>query len=177
MAVSSRCPDRHPDSRGICRQHYRAGDLAAKSRAFRSFNWATYSCQASGLVKTSLDEGTGYWFSDGYGDYMRHFQRGMASVPDWAPANQDHLLGSTSVVRWIHYSETEIRYQTFDSSSGEVLRLRRPPLGVQAGRQSLRRVEQLKPSAEGYSLSPVATGGVVLRLRHERSGQIIIRLR
>ena len=70
----------------------KTGDLEAKERAFRSFNWATYSCDDGGLVKTSLDEGTGYWFSDGYGDYMRHFSRGMASVPEWAPAQENLSL-------------------------------------------------------------------------------------
>ena len=59
----------------------KTGDDSAKERAFRSFNWASYGCREDGLVKTSIDEGTGYWFSDGYGDYMRHFLRGMASVP------------------------------------------------------------------------------------------------
>jgi len=70
--------------------HEVTGDQDSKEQAYRSFNWATYSSRENGLVKPSLDEGTGYWFSDGYGDYMRHFQRGMASVPEWAPANEDH---------------------------------------------------------------------------------------
>ena len=56
------------------------GDKDSKERAFRSFNWCSYSERDDGLVKTSVDEGTGYWFSDGYGDYMRHFQRAMASI-------------------------------------------------------------------------------------------------
>ena len=88
----------------------RTGDAEAKEKAFRSFNWATYSCRDDGLVKTSLDEGTGYWFSDGYGDYMRHFLRGMASVPEWAPARENHLLRSSSVVRSIKYEKQKIEY-------------------------------------------------------------------
>jgi len=28
----------------------------------------------------------GSWFSDGYGDYIRHFMEGLAAVPEWAPA-------------------------------------------------------------------------------------------
>ena len=38
------------------------------------------------------------WFSDGYGDYLRHFMVGMGSVPEWAPPREDHLLRSTSIV-------------------------------------------------------------------------------
>lgn len=151
------------------------GDAEAKSRAFRSFNWATYSARTNGLVKTSLDEGTGYWFSDGYGDYMRHFQRGLASVPEWAPAQEDHLLGSSSVVRSICYGEHEIRYITFDKQAQEVLRLRRQPLAVQAGTTPLRRRQSLGHAQQGYSVESLAGGGVVLRILHQRADTITIR--
>ena len=66
---------------------------------------------------------TSYWFSDGYGDYLRQFERGMASVPEWAPPKESHLLGSTSVVRSIHYGTSRIDYLTFDDKSREVLKL------------------------------------------------------
>jgi len=62
---------------------------------------------------------------------------GMASVPEWAPTDEDHLLGSTSVIRSIRYGEREISYVTFDPRSREVLRLRRPPQSVRAGSASL----------------------------------------
>jgi hypothetical protein len=155
--------------------HEVTGDPEAKSRAFRSFNWATYSARDNGLVKTSIDEGTGYWFSDGYGDYMRHFQRGMASVPEWAPAREDHLLGSSSVVRSIRYGEHEISYVTFDKQAREVLRLRRQPLAVQAGTTPLRLRQSLGQEQQGYSVEPLAGGGVVLRIQHQRADTITIR--
>jgi hypothetical protein len=154
--------------------HEVTGEADAKERAFRSFNWATYSARENGLVKTSLDEGTGYWFSDGYGDYMRHFQRGLASVPEWAPANEDHLLGSTSVIRSIEYSERELRYVTFDARSREVLRLRREPLAVRAGKVTLPRREVLKSGVPGYSVEPVAGGGYVVRIQHQRADTITL---
>jgi len=150
------------------------GDLDSKERAFRSFNWATYSSRENGLVKTSLDEGTGYWFSDGYGDYMRHFQRGMASVPEWAPADEDHLLGSTSVVRSIAYGEHEIAYATFDRQSREVLRLQRQPVAIRAGTVALARVNDLKAGRQGYSVEPVKQGGFVVRIEHHQSGTVTI---
>ena len=152
------------------------GDPEAKARAFRSFNWATYSARENGLVKTSIDEGTGYWFSDGYGDYMRHFQRGMASVPEWAPAHQDHLLGSTSVIRSIRYGESEIAYVTFDRQSIEVLRLRHRPAAVRAGAASLFPARDLARAREGYTIEPMAEGDFVVRIKHRRSGEITLRL-
>jgi hypothetical protein len=106
---------------------------------------------------------------------MRHFQRGMASVPEWAPADEDHLLGSTSVVRSIQYGEHEITYVTFDRQSREVLRLRHPPLAVRAGTVSLARLKALDNDGQGYSVEPIAPRGVVLRIRHQRAEAITIR--
>ncbi len=151
------------------------GDLDSKERAFRSFNWATYSSRQDGLVKTSLDEGTGYWFSDGYGDYMRHFQRGLASVPEWAPPNASLLLGSTSVVRSIHYGDGQIDYLTFDKAAREVLRLREAPTAVRAGGKLLSRLNSLKGHAQGYTMDAIAGGGFAVRIQHEHSGEISIR--
>jgi hypothetical protein len=151
-----------------------SGDQDSKERAFRSFNWATYSSRENGLVKTSLDEGTGYWFSDGYGDYMRHFQRGMASVPEWAAADEDHLLGSTSVVCSIRYGEHEITYVTFDRQSREVLRLRRQPVAVRAATVALPQAKELQSGSQGYSVEPVAQGGFVVRIEHHGSAKVTI---
>ena len=153
------------------------GDLDSREKAFRSFNWATYSSRENGLVKTSLDEGTGYWFSDGYGDYMRHFQRGMASVPEWAPANQNHLLGSSSVIRHIRYEVGAIAYLTFDESSREVLRIRSFPSQVMAGKKMLHPVADIGRGRQGYHVESVPGGDFILRLKHQRSRDVRIVLR
>jgi len=154
----------------------RTGDLEAREKAFRSFNWATYACREDGLVKTSLDEGTGYWFSDGYGDYMRHFLRGMASVPEWAPPREDHLLGSTSVIRSIQYREDRIEYRTFDAAATEFLKLRARPKEVLLAAKALPLREELAGSDEGYSVSPVEGGGFRVKLQHREAGPITILL-
>jgi hypothetical protein len=150
------------------------GDLDSKERAFRSFNWATYSSREDGLVKTSLEEGTGYWFSDGYGDDMRHFQRGMASVPEWAPPNESRLLGSTSVVRVIHYGDHEMDYSTFDKVAREVLRLRSMPAVIRAGTKILPRTDKLHGGTQAYTAEAIASGGFAVRVQHELSGNIRI---
>ena len=139
--------------------HERAGDPAAKERAFRSFNWATYACRDDGLVKTSLDEGTGYWFSDGYGDYMRHFLRGMASVPEWAPRRENHLLRSSSVVQSITYEKDRIEYRTFDAAGEELLKLRARPQEISLGGSVLPQRETIERGADCYTAKPVANGG------------------
>jgi hypothetical protein len=127
------------------------------------------------LVKTSLDEGSGYWFSDGYGDNMRHFQQGMASVPEWALPKESRLLGSTSVVRAIHYGDCTIDYLTFDKAAREVLRLEDVPAAVRAGGKSLPRVNSLNGWNEGYTVEAIAGGGFAVRIKHEHSGDVGIR--
>jgi hypothetical protein len=151
------------------------GDVDSKERAFRSFNWSSYSSREDGLVKTSFEESYGYWFSDGYGDYMRHFQRGMASVPEWAPQSESHLLGSTSVVRSIHYGEREIVYRTFDNTAREVLRLRKMPTSIRGGSKSLPRVDNLNKCDQGYTAEALSSGGFVVRIKHAHSGEVGIR--
>ena len=56
-----------------------SGDAAAREKAYYSFNWATYMCLANGLVHVGPVEAT-VWFTDGYGDYIRH------SWPAWQPS-------------------------------------------------------------------------------------------
>jgi hypothetical protein len=150
------------------------GDLDSKERAFRSFNWATYSARQDGLVQTSLDLPTGFWFSDGYGDYMRHFLRGMASVPEWAPPGESHLLRSTSVVQSIRYAESGIEYQTFDSAAREVLRLRRQPAAIRVGKKKLPRVDNLERCHQGYTLQPATGGGYIVRIKRVNSPNVSI---
>ncbi len=154
----------------------RTGDEEARERAFRSFNWASYGCHETGLVKTSLDEGTGYWFSDGYGDYMRHFQRGMASVPAWAPSDEDHLLRSSSVVREIDYGPTTITYETFHADGVELLKLRRAPKQVRAGERVLERVDAPQEGKACYTVKGVRGGGVVVRVYRRGANDVTMSL-
>jgi len=150
----------------------KTGDTAPRERAFRSFNWASYSEREDGLVKTSLDEGTGYWFSDGYGDYMRHFLRGMASVPEWAPAHEAHLLGSTSVVREIHYGAGTVEYLTFDGAANDTLRLPAAPRSVKAGGRELPKVDYPGGADAGYTVQSAAAGGVIVRIQRRGASRV-----
>jgi hypothetical protein len=151
----------------------RTGDLVAREKAFRAFNWATYLCSPTGLVNVeSYDKE--WWFSDGYGDYIRHFMAGMGAVPAWAPASENHLLHSTSVVTRVAYGQHEIVYQTFDPDSTEIVRLTAAPLSILAGTTSLEQRADLQ--APGYLLEPLAEGGVVLHIRHAQGDQVTINL-
>jgi hypothetical protein len=142
-----------------------SGDMSYKERAQRSFNWATYMANEDGTVTVGIDRpdyDNQCWFTDGYFDFVPHFLEGMAACPEWAPAHEDHLLRSTSVVREVRYAPLSIAYRTFDAKASEVLRLTFEPLRVCSAGDMLPRCEALGPDA-GWTFEP-ASG--VLRVYH-----------
>ena len=91
------------------------------------------------------------------------------AVPEWAPENESHLLGSSSVVTRIRYGKGSVTYSTFDLESDDVLRLDFVPQSVTAGGKPIERRDRL--SGPGYTFDD-STG--VLRVRHEDSREIDI---
>src|SRR5262249_39744131 len=83
-----------------------------------------------GLSCCGRREQNTYWFSDGYADYLRSFNWAMVSRPELAPKGQNHLLGSTSVVRSVSYARNRVACTTFSPAAREVLRLRFRPTRV-----------------------------------------------
>jgi hypothetical protein len=98
----------------------RTGDWSRKAANVRRLNWATYMVDTDGTNRYYHDD---VWLTDGYGDYVRHYLRAMAASPDLAPADQNHLLESSSVIQSIAYGSVEIRYTKFDPVSTERLKL------------------------------------------------------
>ncbi|MFC1538300.1 hypothetical protein ACFL6H_02665 [Candidatus Latescibacterota bacterium] len=146
------------------------GEKRYKDEAFRFFNFASYMCEDIGYVWVGPTWPTA-WFSDGYGDYIRHFLEGIAAVPEWAPTDEDHLLRSTSVVRKISYRQNVIEYTTFDSSSTEVLRITGKPKSISAGGTVLKQRKNL--DMPGWTWEKLKKGGV-LRIKHNESSNIVI---
>lgn len=141
--------------------HEKTGDPSLRARAFRSFSWATYGTHESGLVRVSPDEGEGYWFSDGYGDYMIHFLDGIAAVPAWAPSAENHLLRGSSVVTKIAYGPKEIRYSTFDAQGDEELRLVSPVKAIEGAT---------------FTSKDIPGGGVWIHVHHDASRDVHLTL-
>ncbi len=98
----------------------KTGDLARKEDAIRRLNWATYTVDTDGKNRYIRDDN---WLTDGYGDYVRHYLRAMASAPELAPENQNHLLRTSSVVQKIDYAADRIAYTKFDARSSEKIKL------------------------------------------------------
>jgi hypothetical protein len=148
-------------------------DGQAREDAFRSLNYGTYFAGADGRIACcGVDYHNVYWFSDGYSDYMRHFQWAMGAVPEFAPAGADHILRSSSVVQKVRYGTRSIDYRTFDADSTEVLRLKFKPSRVTSGTAVLQvRGDTHEP---GYTVQSLPGGDWIVRIRHASSGDIHI---
>jgi hypothetical protein len=147
------------------------GDAAMADAAHRSLNWATYMCKPGGACYDAPDtEQGGLWFSDGYGDFIRHFLYAMGAQPQWAPDGENHILRSTSVVKKVEYGADRVAYSTFDKAGREVLRLRFVPRSVAEGATKL--VQRDAGDGPGWTFDPVLK---VVRVHHVSSGDITIR--
>ncbi len=156
----------------ICALWYEySGDEWFKEEAYRYFNHATYMTDPKGYVYVGHSWGGGAWFSDGYGDYIRHFMEGIAAVPEWAPADENHLLRSTSVIKKIGYKPDKISYSTYDPESKEVLRLVNKPKSIKVNGKSIAEAKDIE--RPGWTWKPLDKGGV-LKLKHSGGEDIEI---
>ena len=150
------------------------GDLTAKDKAYHSLNWCTYMCRTNGVVIEGPAEFVANppcWFTDGHGDYIRNFMVALGAVPDWAPAGQNHITRSTSVVKSVIYAPTgdSINYTTFDPASTETLRVAFTPAAVIVNSLLLPRRNDL--SQPGWVFTDT---NAVLRIRHDAGTRVQI---
>lgn len=140
----------------------RSNDPIAKERAARSLSWATYLCEPNGVVAAAIQRSEGYWFSDGYGDYLRHYLVAMGSVPEWSLPAEPRLLRSSSVVRRIRYGVSTIAYETFDAHAVDTLRMPRAPSSV-------------KIDGESVAFTVTRSGDAVLvRIARTSPGEVVV---
>lgn len=152
------------------------GDGQAREDAFRSMNYATYFAASDGRIACcGTDYHAPFWFSDGYADYLRHFNWTMGALPDLAPIGQNHLLHSTSVVQQITYAPRKISYRLFDAGGTQVLRLNFRPARVEAGETALKETTDAK--APGYSAVSTGHGDYIVRVSEQGSHEVTIEAR
>ena len=130
-----------------------SGDTTYKTNAIRILNWATYTVANDGRNKYIRDD---IWFTDGYGDYVRHYLRAMAAIPELAPSGKNRLLGTTSLVTSISYNSNAISYSTYGSAT-DILRLKSKPKGITCDGIMLK--EKNDNSADGYNWKHMRSGG------------------
>ncbi len=165
----NQCCDSHTSRLAAVEAIYfaKTGDESYRDAAYRSYNWVTYFQGLSAGAHAPFS--TQWWFTDQYADGPRRLMDAFWAVPEWAPPDESHLLGSSSVVTKISYGKGSVTYSTFDSQSSDVLRLDFVPESITANGKPLSRRKDL--DAPGYVFNDTTH---VLRIRHDDARDIDI---
>jgi hypothetical protein len=167
--LPNQCCDSHTSRLAAVQALYFAmtGDAEYRDAAYRSYNWVTYFQGLSGGAHAPF---TGqWWFTDEFSDGPRRMMDAFWAVPEWAPADESHLLGSSSVITNIRYGQGSVTYSTFDAESSDVLRLNFVPRMVMADGKPLARSKD--SSHSGYTFDDSTH---VLRIDHHGARNIDI---
>jgi hypothetical protein len=164
----NQCCDSHTSRLAAVEALYfaKTGDAAYKEAAFRSYNWVTYFQGLPGHTHAPWGENQ-WWFTDEFADGPRRMMDAFWAVPEWAPADESHLLGSSSVVTKMSYGKGSVTYSTFDPQSSDVLRLDFVPESVTASGRHLFARKDL--DGEGFVFDNATR---VLRIRHDTARDI-----
>jgi hypothetical protein len=167
--LPNQCCDSHTSRLAAVEALYfaKTGDVAYREAAYRSYNWVTYF---QGLSPGAHAPFSGqWWFTDEFADGPRRLMDAFWAVPEWAPADESHLLGSSSVVTKIKYGKGSVTYSTFDPQSVDVLRLDFVPDSITAQGKPLAKRKDL--DAPGFTFDEATH---VLRIRHDDARDIDI---
>jgi hypothetical protein len=167
--LPNQCCDSHSARLAAVEALYYAktGDVAYKEAAYRTYNWVTYFQGLSAAAHAPYS--TQWWFTDEFADGPRRMMDAFWAVPEWAPEDESHLLGSLSAVTKIAYDAGAVTYSTFDAESTDVLRLDFVPEFVTAGGKSISRRKDLEQ--EGYTFDDATHA---LSIRHTSSRDVDI---
>jgi hypothetical protein len=167
--LPNQCCDSHSSRLAAVEAFYfaKTGDAAYKEAANRTYNWVTYFQGLPAAAHAPFS--TQWWFTDEFADGPRRMMDAFWAVPDWAPADESHLLGSLSVITKIAYGPGSVTYSTFDDDSVDVLRLDFSPDSVTVGGKALTRRKDL--DQQGYTLDDATR---VLTIRHSTSRDVDI---
>jgi hypothetical protein len=151
------------------------GDTAMYTNAVRELNWSTYTVDDDGKNIFPNDE---LWLTDGYGDYVRHYLRAMATFPELSPKDENHILYTSSVIQQVDYMEKDsenqpggmkvqgtnrviLSYRCFDEQGIEKIRLRDKPSQILLDDKVLKE----NSIGEGYAWKPLSAGGELILRR------------
>jgi hypothetical protein len=170
--LPNQCCDSHTSRLAAVEALYfaKTGDTDYREAAFRSFNWVTYFQGLPGKTHAPWGENQ-WWFTDEFADGPRRLMDAFWAVPEWAPADESHLVGSSSVVTKIAYGKGSVTYSTFDPESTDVLRLDFAPESVTANGRPLTRQQTLPSTGSGFIFDESKK---VLRIRHDTARDIDI---
>ncbi len=155
----------------VCAMYYERTKIEwFREQALRHFNYATYVVEQNGAAWVG-HTWPGSWWSDGYSDYIKHYFDGMAAIPEFAPNDADHVLKSTSVIKKINYSTSNISINTFDNSGIITATLLKKPKSVQVNGKILSLQNTL--DKEGFTWKEMNKNGC-LKINHNSGDKIVI---
>ena len=147
--LPNQCCDSHSARLAAAEAFYfaKTGDADYKEAAYRTYNWVTYWQGLPGKAHAPFSDQ--WWFTDEFADGPRRVMDGFWAVPEWAPKDESHLVGSSSVVTKMAYGAGIVTYSTYDAEAVDVLRLNFVPERVSVGGRKISRREDLR--GEGYT--------------------------
>ncbi|HEX8548903.1 MAG TPA: hypothetical protein VF691_18195 [Cytophagaceae bacterium] len=164
----------HTSRQGCAELQYAmlSGDSTMKDAAIRKLNWATYMVDNDGKNCYPKDE---VWLTDGYGDYIRHYLRAMATFPELT-LPQNRILSSSDIIVQVDYSPDfrkrlgqymsdeelktlQISYRTFQDISSEKIRMAKKPTKVTVDKKLIWESNYLISNT--WRWTPSSKGGIL----------------
>jgi hypothetical protein len=152
---------------------WKTGDSEYAEQAFRSYNWVTYLQGFPPKGQTSWGPGQ-WWFTDEFADGPRRMMDGLWAVPTWAPQDESHFLGTSSVVTRIAYGRGSVNYSTFDADADDVLRLDFVPTKISASGRVVDPQAAGKQQSDRFNSYTFDVADKILRVHHVDSRDINI---
>ncbi len=157
-----------------CARWYRlSGNEEYRDKAFRALNFVTYCNDSTGKAfESPFTKGVNSWWSDSYGECPIMFYHAFAGMPEWAPANENHVLYSSGIIRNVEYGAQLLSYEAIEKSGSEHLRLDFKPALISIDGQAI--------SPGKYPDSPVyirslSEGDYSLVIRRSKNGKVLIK--
>ena len=151
-----------------------SGDTTYKEKAFRSLNWVTYCIDSTGKAfESPVSKGVPSWWSDSYGECPRMFYHAFAAVPEWAPANENHILYSKGILKNISYADKKVAYTAADKNDIEFLRLSFKPVTVTVNGEKIPLHADV--GQQQYSLRKLENGDYAVKIKRSNAGRVIIK--
>jgi hypothetical protein len=148
-------------------------DESYKEKAYRSLNWVTYCNMPDGqAVESPESKDISNWWSDLYGECPRMIYPALASVPEWAPSQENHILYSETVLKDVSYAASRIQYTATTGGGTEYLRLAFRPKRIAIDGASL--PSRPEHSGDGYSIRDLGHGDFAVSVGRKNAGTVTI---
>jgi hypothetical protein len=154
------------------RRYLTSGNATHKDIAYRNLNYNTYMMDNSGMCADGPTTTVGYWWGDCWAEGPRMYFHGMAGMPEYAPAGENHILYSRATLKNVTLTTGNVQYTPANSAGIEYLRLAFQPSDVTVGGVAISLRADL--TAEGYTVQSLGSGDYAVALNRARSGVVSV---